>query len=100
MSREKTRSRILLVGGCGFIGSHTMVELLRTGLYEVHLLDSLVNSSSAVLGRIEMILGQEQGSLQPFFHQMDLTDRASVEELFQTIKFDSVIHFAALKVCI
>jgi UDP-glucose 4-epimerase len=54
---------ILLTGGAGYIGSHTLIELFSTGRYECHVLDNLVNSSTASLTRCETILGRPEGDL-------------------------------------
>jgi UDP-glucose 4-epimerase len=88
--------RVLLTGGCGYIGSHTLVELLGTTRYEVHILDNLSNSSVEPLRRVETIVNAP-GTVVQNFHQMDLCDEAKVDELFARIHFDAVIHFAGLK---
>lgn len=83
---------ILVTGGTGFIGSHTVVELLNAG-EEVIIVDNLCNSKLCVLDRIETITGK-----RPTFYQVDLLDRAALCEVFDRHKnIDSVIHFAGLK---
>lgn len=83
---------ILVTGGTGFIGSHTVVELLNDG-QEVIIVDNLCNSKLCVLDRIETITGK-----RPTFYQVDLLDRAALCEVFDRHKnIDSVIHFAGLK---
>lgn len=82
---------ILVTGGLGFIGSHTVVELLNAGHTPI-ILDNLSNSSPKVLTRITEISGST-----PIFYQGDILDRALLRQIFATHKIDSVIHFAALK---
>ena len=83
--------RVLLTGGCGYIGSHTAVELMRAG-HEVVIADNLVNSSAAVLPRIE-----ELGGKKPAFYNVDVCDKAALDDLFNRESVDAVIHFAGLK---
>lgn len=85
------KMRVLLTGGCGYIGSHTAVELMRAG-YEVLIADNFVNSFPAVLPRIE-----ELGGAKPAFRELDFCDADGVDRLFAEEKFDAVIHFAGLK---
>ncbi len=82
---------ILVTGGLGFIGSHTVIELVKNA-HEVIIVDSLVNSKIEVLDRLHEITG-----VKPTFYQIDVTDEAKVEEIFLTHKIDGVIHFAGLK---
>ena len=82
---------ILITGGTGFIGSHTVVELIQDGR-EVVILDNLSNSKRCVLQRIEEITG-----VLPKFYEADLLDYAATEKIFQENDIDSVIHFAGLK---
>ncbi len=83
--------KILVTGGTGYIGSHTVVELLNSG-YEVAILDNLCNSCRGVLKRIESITGQK-----PEFYEADIRDRAALEAVFSQNRFDACIHFAGLK---
>jgi UDP-glucose 4-epimerase len=83
--------RILATGGAGYIGSHTVIELIKKG-YEVEILDNLYNSKIEVLDKIEKIAG-----VRPKLHQIDMLDEAGVEEVFARGNFDTVIHFAGLK---
>ncbi len=83
--------RILVTGGTGFIGSHTIVELLGAG-HEVVALDNLCNSSKTVLDRIETITGKRVP-----FAKGDIRDAAFLDEVFGSAHFDCVIHFAGLK---
>ena len=83
---------ILITGGTGFIGSHTVVELLGKG-EEVIIVDNLCNSKLCVLDRIEKITGR-----RPIFYQVDLLDRPALSAVFDKhAEIDSVIHFAGLK---
>lgn len=85
-------SRILVTGGCGYIGSHTIVDLLQAG-HEVVSLDNLINSSDAVLEGIHHITGQRVVNFE-----VDLSERNQVLEFFRSqSRFDGIIHFAALK---
>lgn len=88
---NKVMKKILVTGGTGYIGSHTVVELIRTG-YEVLILDNLFNSKIEVLDKIEKITGA-----RPDFLKVDLLDYAELEKVFRENKIDSVIHFAGLK---
>ena len=84
--------KILVTGGLGFIGSHTVVELQNVG-FEVIIIDNLSNSSASVLQGIEKITGQK-----PIFEQFDLRDKILVQNFFKNHKdIDGVIHFAASK---
>lgn len=83
---------ILVTGGCGYIGSHTVVELITAGA-EVLILDNLSQSDIRVLDRIERITGQ-----RPRFVQGDIRDQAALRALFSRYAISEVIHFAGLKV--
>jgi UDP-glucose 4-epimerase len=82
---------ILVTGGTGYIGSHTVVELLSAG-HEVVILDNLSNSRREVLGCIEKITGK-----YPAFVEGDMRDAALLDDLFTRHRFNAVIHFAGLK---
>lgn len=82
---------LLITGGTGYIGSHTIIELLTAG-HKVTVVDNLVNSSEESLRRVERITGQDI----PFF-KIDLRHKDKLEELFANNNFDGVIHFAGLK---
>ena len=85
-------SRILVTGGTGFIGSHTIVELINQG-HEVVSVDSLINSYDDVLDGIEQITG-----LRVINHCLDLSDSEPISTLCKEEgPFDGIIHFAALK---
>lgn len=82
---------ILVTGGAGYIGSHTCIELLKSG-YEVVILDNLYNSSEEAVRRVEQLSGKKVT-----FYKADLLDRPSIDQVFEQEKIDSVIHFAGLK---
>ncbi len=82
---------ILVTGGTGFIGSHTVVELLNAG-YNVVVLDNLVNSSKESLERIKKITGKSVK-----FYEDDLLDMEALQNIFEKENISSVIHFAGLK---
>ena len=85
-------SRILVTGGMGYIGSHTVVELFQAG-YTPIIVDNLSNSNIKILDQIEKIIG-----VRPDFHQFDLCDQAKVEEfIHQNPDISGIIHFAASK---
>ena len=82
---------ILVTGGAGFIGSHTMVELLNAGR-DVVMLDNFCNSKPVVLDRIREITGRDFK-----FYEADLLDYDAIDRIFAENDIDSVIHFAGLK---
>lgn len=82
---------ILVTGGCGFIGSHTCVELLNAGK-EVVIVDNLYNSKIEVLDSIKSITGKTCD-----FYKVDINDESGLREVFSKHKIDAVIHFAGLK---
>ncbi len=82
---------VLVTGGAGFIGSHTVVELLNAG-YDVVVIDNLCNSSREAIERVKKITGKEV-----YFYENDVRDRAALELIFTAFDIDWVIHFAGLK---
>tara|TARA_R110002072_G_scaffold145129_10_gene291388 strand:- start:3667 stop:4674 length:1008 start_codon:yes stop_codon:yes gene_type:complete len=84
-------NRILVTGGLGFIGSHTVVELQQAG-YEVVIIDNLYNSKIEVLESITSITG-----IKPTYFNIDLRNKRAVEEFFSNNSVDGIIHFAASK---
>ncbi len=84
-------SKILVTGGLGYIGSHTVVELQNEG-FDVVIIDDLSNSSIEVLTRIVSITG-----IKPEFEQIDLKNKEGVQQFFKKYTIDGVIHFAASK---
>ena len=83
--------KILVTGGTGYIGSHTVVELIKAG-HEVTIIDNLFNSKIEVLDKIATLTGTK-----PEFHKLDILDLNGMRELFQSHDFEAVIHFAGLK---
>jgi len=83
--------KILVTGGLGFIGSHTVVELQQAG-YEVVIIDNLYNSKIEVLESIIAITG-----VKPSYSNIDLRNKIAVEDFFKNNKIEGVIHFAASK---
>lgn len=83
--------KILVTGGTGYIGSHTVVELLRAG-YDVVICDNLSNSKEEVVEQIERVVEK-----RPEFYKVDLRERLALEEVFRAHAFDAVIHFAGYK---
>jgi UDP-glucose 4-epimerase len=89
---KKSTDRVLVTGGTGFIGSHTVVELQNQG-YEVYIIDNLSNSDIRILKGIEKITGKI-----PVFERIDLCDKAQVVNFFKKYPgINSIIHFAAFK---
>ncbi|MBR7035956.1 MAG: SDR family NAD(P)-dependent oxidoreductase, partial [Bacteroidales bacterium] len=85
-------AKILVTGGLGYIGSHTVVELIQSG-YEVVIVDNLSNSEANVLDGIESITG-----VRPAFEQIDICDSSLLQNCFRKYgAIDAVIHFAAYK---
>lgn len=82
---------ILVAGGAGYIGSHTVVELQNAG-YEVVVLDNLSNASEKSLKRVEKITGKAVP-----FYRADILDREKLEQIFSKESIDCCIHFAGLK---
>jgi UDP-glucose 4-epimerase len=82
---------ILVTGGAGYIGSHTVVQLLEAG-QEVVILDNLCNSKVEVINRIERIVGR-----QPHFVEGDVRSRTTLQKIFSDFSVSAVIHFAGLK---
>ncbi len=83
--------RVLVTGGAGYIGSHTCLELLRTG-FDVVVVDNLSNSSEESLRRVQEITGK---TIE--FHKVDLLNKTHLVKVFDKHQFDAVIHFAGLK---
>lgn len=83
--------KILVTGGTGYIGSHTVVELIQNN-YDIVIVDDYSNSKAEVLNRIEMITGK-----CPKFYNINIANRVILEEVFKQHNFDAVIHFAGYK---
>ena len=82
---------ILVTGGCGYIGSHTTLELLNKG-YDVVVVDNFSNSSYESLKRVQWLTGKEVT-----FYETDIRDSEKMEAIFKAHTFEAVIHFAAFK---
>lgn len=82
---------ILLTGGAGYIGSHTIVELDNAG-HSVVVVDNFVNSNPESLRRVERIIGKKV-----LFYETDVRDRKAMDKVFEENRIDAVIHFAGLK---
>ena len=83
--------KILVTGGMGYIGSHTVIQLVESG-YEPIIVDNLVNSKPEVLNRIEKICGKK-----PQFYEIDVRDEEKLDKVFDDNEIFAVIHFAGLK---
>ncbi|HRV53331.1 MAG: UDP-glucose 4-epimerase [Bacteroidetes bacterium ADurb.Bin141] len=83
--------KILVTGGTGYIGAHTVVELMQSG-FDVDVIDNFNNSKPEVIDAIEQIVKK-----RPAFFQIDLTNAAATEHYFKTHKPDATVHFAAHK---
>ncbi len=82
---------VLVTGGTGYIGSHTVIELFNSG-YDAVIVDNLCNSSKKVLERIEKITGKT-----PLFYEADIRDKNAVGKIFKENNIECCIHFAGLK---
>lgn len=91
MNFEMSSGCVLVTGGAGFVGTHSVIELINAG-YSVVVVDNFVNASHESLKRVEEICGTKI----PIF-SVDLTDKQALADLFKKHKFTSVIHFAGLK---
>ena len=85
------KETVLISGGAGYIGSHTIVELIGAG-YDAVIVDNLSNSEKAAVEGVRQITGVDVP-----FEQVDTCDKDTLEGVFKKYKFDSVIHFAAFK---
>ena len=83
--------KILVTGGAGFIGSHTLIELDKAG-YEMVVVDNLLNSQKESLVRVASIIGKEIP-----FYEVDIRDREALSAVMDKYQFDACIHFAGLK---
>lgn len=87
----KNSDHVLVTGGAGYIGSHTVVELILAG-YRVTVIDNLERSDYKIIEGVEAIT-----KIKIDFHKIDCLDNSALDELFSKNKFSSVIHFAAFK---
>lgn len=91
MNSNASKQHVLVTGGAGYIGSHTVVELLNAG-HSVVIFDNLSNASAESINRIERITGQK-----PRLVKGDIRDARLLDELLQAEHFDATLHFAGLK---
>jgi UDP-glucose 4-epimerase len=84
-------TKVLVTGGTGYIGSHTCLELMAAG-HEVAIVDNFCNSKPAVLDRIAQIAGR-----RPAFFRADVRDQRALDQIFDTGRYEAVVHFAGLK---
>jgi len=98
ISVKQKAENILVTGGAGYVGSHTIVTLLQQG-FDVTVVDNLVNSNEEALVRVRKICGVDTESNRIRFHNIDICDMESLEKMFKEspTKFKSCIHFASLK---
>lgn len=83
--------KVLITGGTGYIGSHTCIELIKSG-YEPIIVDNLYNSKIETLDKIKEITG-----VKPKFYKGDIRDKEQLRQIFKENEIDSVVHFAGLK---
>ena len=92
--------KILVTGGAGYIGSHTIIELYKAG-HEVVVIDNLCNSKTESLRRVAELVAADRslpaGSIEIPFYQVDIRDREGLQAVFDEHRFDACIHFAGLK---
>lgn len=99
-STEKSAGPILVTGGAGYIGSHTILLLLEQG-YDVVVVDNLVNASMVSLDRVAELAGLDESARKErlVYHNVDLCDRDALKNIFESSPtFSACIHFAGLKV--
>ena len=100
MSPSSKNPTVLVAGGCGYIGTHTIVCLLQQN-YDVVVVDNLVNSNAISLEKVADIVGlsKEDKEKRLVFHKVDICDESALRKVFESSpKFISCIHFAGLKV--
>jgi UDP-glucose 4-epimerase len=94
-TNTEARKNVLVTGGTGYIGTHTVLVLIESG-YDVTIVDNLVNSSEEGLKRVRELTGCDEARIR--FFNVDLCDKESLERVFQNSpKFTACIHFAGLK---
>lgn len=96
LGKPAEETTVLVTGGAGFIGSHTVVELLEQG-YRVVVVDNLSNSSEKALERVRQIVGLDAADDRLAFYEADILDKDALEEIFSKHAIDAIIHFAGLK---
>ena len=98
LAKSPNETTVLVTGGAGFIGSHTVVELLARG-YNVVIVDDLSNSSEVAVERVRHIAGLEEGPERDrlTFYEASILDRDALESIFNNHDIDVMIHFAGFK---
>ena len=98
LAKAASETTVLVTGGAGFIGSHTVVELLTRG-YNVVIVDDLSNSCELAVDRVRSIAGVDQDSDRDrlVFYCVNILDRAALEKVFESHDIDVIIHFAGFK---
>ena len=101
-SDDNNLRTVLVTGGAGYIGSHTCLELLKTGRYRVVVIDNLINSSQESLNRVRDLLSIEgcetNGDERLFFRNCDIRDESGLQSVLEEFpSISSCIHFAGLK---
>ncbi len=96
LAKPPAQTTILVTGGAGFIGSHTVVELLEQG-YNVVVVDDLSNSSEKSLERVRQITNLDADSKQLSFVKANILDRDALTHVFDEFSIDAIIHFAGFK---
>ena len=96
LGKSPAETTILVTGGAGFIGSHTVVELLAQG-YSVVVVDDLSNSSAEALNRVRRIAGLAEDDPRLRFYEVNILDRAALDAVFAENAVDAIIHFAGFK---
>ena len=96
LAKDHADTCVLVTGGAGFIGSHTVVELLARG-YHVVVVDDLSNSSEVALERVRAIAGLAPDDSRLVFYEDDILDRDALARIFDAHDIDAIIHFAGFK---
>ncbi len=96
LAKDPQDLTVLVTGGAGFIGSHTVVELLERG-FNVVIFDDLSNSSPVAVDRVRQIVGIAADDPRLTFVEGSILDRAALEQVFTTFPIDGIIHFAGFK---
>ena len=96
LAKKPDELTILVTGGAGFIGSHTVVELLNDG-YSVVIVDDLSNSNAEAVNRIRQITELTQDDPRLVFYEADIADKKAMDAIFTSHDIDAIMHFAGFK---